>query len=117
MLSQVGINFEGGARIEQGPDGFRLTELSGAGSPPESTEPWRLHVWTEPPSESPGRFGSEIEILGPTGERVRGQLDRGDVEMISDAAGQAEGWRIDFVFSAGRPETPAGAVALRGTVL
>jgi hypothetical protein len=117
MRSQFGINFEGRARIEPGADGHRLTDLSGAGSPPESTEPWRLRVWTEAPSQSPGQFGSELEIIGPTGERLSGQLEHGEVELISDAAGQAEAWRIALVFSAGPPSNPAGSVTLRGTVL
>jgi hypothetical protein len=116
MFNRAGVNFEGQARIQAGPDGFRLVELRGSGSPPESTELWRLHLWTEPPAESPGRFGAELEIEAPTGEVLHGILEHGEVDLISDAAGRAEAWRLDLGFSTGGPESQTGTILLNGTI-
>jgi hypothetical protein len=112
MRYQLSLNLEGEAVNQDG----RL-RLQLAGSPPRSTEPWRLAVNCG--GQDPSADAS-AELRGPMDGVLNGGFASGNFVPITDADGRVEAGRIDMSFrvneSAGGFAGSTGTIRLYGTI-
>jgi hypothetical protein len=112
MRYRLSLNLEGQAVTENG-----RVNVDIAGSPPRSTEPWRLKA-------SFGREKASVDasatLSGPMGGELRGAYVSGEFSPVTDADGGIEAGRVDARFrvneSSGRFADSTGTMRLYGTM-
>lgn len=120
MDYRFSINFEGQVYLATNGAANSVCRLEATGSPPLSTDLWRLQAQFGPGASGGAADNGSMVLTGPTGGSLLSELQSGAPTVFTDESGDLRASTIDLVFAVregeGRFEGATGTVRLYGSL-